>query len=1326
MPPLNRTCLLAVLALWVPWNMLAQTPGLHWLPNEGQWDVPARMRAEWAGGVTWLEEDGMSMWVAGEGYAELWDHHFEGGTAPVGDLVSHGWRVTWEGASPHPVHEALSEAGHRVNYYQGQDPARWAEGLVPETRFKLRDVWPGIDLRVGPRSPGDRAALPGPGWKEDWVVNPGADPSALVLRHDGVELFVQDDGSLRIQLGATAEARWGAPYAYQTQDGHVTEVEAHYAVEGTTVRFELGPYDPGLPLVIDPDIVFATYIGATQPNWGFTAAYDEDGRALGGTALWDGALGTYPTTAGAISTGMTATTAPYDCGLSVFSADGTALEYSTVFGGANLDVPSSIVTDSQGAIFVMGTTGSSDFPTTAGAYDATYCANAAVNLDACCNYPGGGGLPSGSSLFVMKFSPAAGGSTLQASTYVGGCNGPSGVNRGQYLAYNYGDVFRGEINVDALDRPWVASVTGANDFPMVNAPFPAYGGGSTDAVVFRMSSDLSTLEWSTYVGGSQDDAAYGIQFTPQGEPVVCGGTTSGNFPVQPDGDDITFGGLADGFVVRIAAGGGALTGGTLFGTNNYDQAYFVQVDAVSQVYLYGQSIGNKPITPTTYSNSPQAGQFVACYSPDLTDLVWHTRVGDPGNAGSIDISPTAFLVSDCGEIYLSGWGGSTNNSSPYIFSSGVNGMPITTDAFQTNTNDGDFWLGVMNPGGSELTYATYFGGGASLEHVDGGTSRFDKDGTVYQAMCAGCGGNSDLPTTPGAWSSTNDSFNCNLGLFKFQLGELSVGIDVATPGILCDGLDVEFENTSTPGYEYLWTFDDGTTSSEFEPTHTFPNPGSYTVILTVIDPAGCLDPVDTQIDVNIQAPPAPVIMPVDPVCEGEEIQLIANGSPDLVWTPHPLITDVTAAVQNITPGPGVTTFSVTDSNNCGEGTASISVVVQAVAAEVTPSSTAICLGESVTLIAEGAANATWFPTAGLDNPNATTVQAAPTVTTTYNVVLTDNIGCTGETQVTVSVVPGPPGDQVYPTEQVCEGFGVQLPGADGDQWLWAPAEFVSNPNVQFPYAFPDETTTFTVSIVNICGIGSDEVTVEVRVPEAYASEDGGMCRGETFQVSAEGNDPNSTFTWVPSELASSPSSATTTVFPNFTQTFTVYVTDSEGCTANDQVTVYVTQPPGLTAGPDREVAWLDTVRLLGQAPGLDVLWTPAENLDCETCLNPILTVVEPGWYVLQAQDTTGCVGRDSAYVDVFYPVYLPTSFTPNNDGTNDVFRAEGEDLRGYWMKVFNRWGELVFYSEDPEDPWQGNVMGGDHYAPDGVYLWQVRIELVDGPVLLQGHVHLLR
>ena len=1326
---LIRTCVVACLAASFVPLALAQTPGLHWLPNEGQWDVPARMRTEWAGGVTWLEDDGMNIWVAGEGYEQLWDHHVLGGFAAPEEVQSHGWRTTWVNAAPQAPHVALSEASHRVNIYKGQDPSRWVEGLVPETRFKLQDVWPGIDLRVGPRSPGDRAAFPGPGWKEDWIVNPGGDPNDVIIAHHGVELELEEDGDLRIQLGETAEALWRAPYAYQMLDGKMKEVEVRYVLEEDNVRFEVGNYDPEQPLVLDPDIVFATYIGATQPNWGFTAAYDDESRALGGTALWDGDFGTYPTTAGAISTAMTPGTAPYDCGLSVFSADGTNLLYSTVFGGQNLDVPSSVVSDSQGNLFVMGTTGSSDFPVTAGAYDSSFPPNTPVSLIDCCNYPGfSDALPSGSALFVMKFSEVDAGSTLEASTFVGGLQGPSGVNRGTFLAYNYGDVFRGEINVDGQDRPWVASVTGASNFPTVNAPYPTYGGGSTDAVVFRMSSDLANLEWSTFLGGTADDAAYGIQFSSSGEALVCGGTSSSNFPTQTNGDDTSFGGQCDGFVVRFPANGGAPTGGTFFGTNSYDQAYFVQLDAADQVHLFGQSVGNKPVSPGTYDSSPSAGQFVACYTPGLDDLVWHTRVGNPNNSGSIDISPTAFLVSECGEIYLSGWGGTTNNGGPYITNSGTTGMPVTSDAFQTSTNDGDFWLGVMSPGGTELTYATMFGGSTSMEHVDGGTSRFDKDGTVYQAMCAGCGGNSDLPTTPGAWSSSNDSYanNCNLGLFKFELGELNVGIDVATPGILCEGLDVEFENTSTPGYDYVWTFDDGTVSTEFEPTHTFAGPGSYTVILTVTDPAGCLDPVDTQIDVVIQAPPNPAIVPVAPVCEGEPVELIANGTGNLVWSFSPLLANLTDPIQVVTPPPGTTVFTVSDSNDCGNATASVSVVVQAVAAEVTPESTAICLGESVTLIAEGATNAAWSPPLGLDNPNATTVQASPLATTTYTIVLTDDLGCTGEVQATVAVVPGPPGDQVYPGELICEGFGVQLPGAEGDEWLWSPAQYVNDPAAQFPYATPDETTTFTVTIANLCGEGVDEVTVVVQVPEAYASESGQICRGEQFVVAAEGNDPNSTFSWSPSELVSSPSSASTAAFPNFTQTFTVFVTDSEGCTASDELTVYVTQPPGISAGPDWEVAWLDSVQLLGQSQGLPVQWSPASNLSCDTCLNPMLTVVESGWYVVQAIDTTGCVGRDSTFVDIFYPFYVPNTFTPDNDGVNDVFEVVGEDLRGYRLQIFNRWSELVFSSEDPDEPWIGNVRGGEHYAPDGLYVWRLRAEAPDGPRLVEGHVLLLR
>jgi gliding motility-associated-like protein len=282
-------------------------------------------------------------------------------------------------------------------------------------------------------------------------------------------------------------------------------------------------------------------------------------------------------------------------------------------------------------------------------------------------------------------------------------------------------------------------------------------------------------------------------------------------------------------------------------------------------------------------------------------------------------------------------------------------------------------------------------------------------------------------------------------------------------------------------------------------------------------------------------------------------------------------------------------------------------------------------------------------------------------------------------------------------------------------------------NVQTPYATPTQDITYTVSIQNICGIGTDEVSVHVIVPVAQASEDGGICRGEEFHVTASGNDQeNSTYVWSPASLVSQSTSNDTYVFPVFTTTFTVYVTDPNGCTASDELTVYVGQPPIVNAGPDRDVEWLDEVRLLGSTSGDTYWWTPAENLSCSYCTLPEVLSAEPGWYVFHALDENGCEGMDSTYLDVFYPIFVPTSFTPNNDGINDVFYVAGLRLQGYRLIIYNRWGDEVFYSEDAEQAWTGESENGTHYCPDAVYLYSLRYEDQDGAHLIHGHVSLLR
>ena len=328
-------------------------------------------------------------------------------------------------------------------------------------------------------------------------------------------------------------------------------------------------------------------------------------------------------------------------------------------------------------------------------------------------------------------------------------------------------------------------------------------------------------------------------------------------------------------------------------------------------------------------------------------------------------------------------------------------------------------------------------------------------------------------------------------------------------------------------------------------------------------------------------------------------------------------------------------------------------------------------------------------------------------------------------EVTINVVQSAPGGQTYPTINLCVGQGVFLEAAEGVSYLWSPADLVTNPLVQNPYTSPSSNTTYYVSIANACGVGVDSVSIELIAPTASATGGGWMCRGETMELSA--SDAVS-YSWAPAGLVANPNAQMTSVFPVETTTFTVYATDEFGCTGSTEITVQVWQPPYVDAGPDREVDWLDEVRLFGTVDADTLWWTPSENLSCSDCLSPEVTVTGPGWFVLETISPEGCIARDSTYIDVFNPVFVPNTFTPNNDGVNDAFFVEGIEPRGYRLEVFNRWGDLIFYSENSAEPWIGNhqVRDSEYFVPDGVYIWRLRYELRDGPRLVEGTVAIVR
>ncbi|WKZ67763.1 MAG: gliding motility-associated C-terminal domain-containing protein [Flavobacteriales bacterium] len=799
--------------------------GLEFHENKGQWPQQALYRAMTPGGAVFIEPSAFTYVLRSGGM-----QHARPKDEPFEPYREHAFKAHFVGGAA-LAHRAEERQPHYANYFIGDDPSKWAGGVGIYGGVRLEEVYPGIDLHVH----GER------GLKYDWVVAPGADPGRIGLRYEGHEGLEVRDGMAYIATtaGTVIEQR---PVAWSESDGRRIPVSCAFIQEGDQVRYAFPDgYDPSLTLVIDPVVTFSSYVGSFADNFGFTATYDDDGHLYGAGIVFG--MG-YPVTTGVQQASFQGGT--IDIGVSKFTPSGDALVWSTYLGGSLNEAPHSLVVNSLDELYVLGTTGSANFPATAGAHDATFNGGSFISLNASYGFSHDNGVD------VVVAHLSADATALIGSTYVGGA-GNDGVNSSFNLAYNYGDPFRGEIALDAQERPVVATCTGSTNMPVTaGAPQQAFGGGALDGFVFRLDAGLTALDWATYLGGAIDDAAYGVQFNSAGEVYVTGGTSSANLVFPGPAFDPSANGGVDGFIARYAAEGTVLLSGTYLGTSAYDQCYFVQIDAAGLVYVVGQTSGAYPVSPGVYAN-PSGSQFIHKLSADLSASQWSTRIG---STGTEDISPSAFLVSDCGQIYFSGWGGTTNNVATPNFSTTI-GLPVTADAYQPTTDGSDFYLMVLNADASSLAYATFFGGTAA-EHVDGGTSRFDKDGIVYQAVCAGCGfGATTFPTTPGAWSSTDNGMNCNLGVFKIDFEQnVQVNIEASiSSALLCLEDPIVLTAVGTAD-EWLWDLGDGSpASTEATLAHLYAAPGTYTIMLVGTATGLCVA-IDTAYAEITVVPPA--------------------------------------------------------------------------------------------------------------------------------------------------------------------------------------------------------------------------------------------------------------------------------------------------------------------------------------------------------------------------------------------------------------------------------------------------------------------------------------
>ncbi len=1263
-------------------------------PNHGQWDNRILYNMPLSSGRLYIEQQGLTYFLSD---ATFHNHETKETHEAHEGTTYHAIKHQFLHAQ-NASFTAQDSSTHYHNYFIGNDQSKWKSNVHGVRQLSASNFFTGGDLKY---------LIDKQQFAFHLQLFPHSDIHQFDFQILGADtMFIDAQGFLHL-THRFGEITYSAPKAWNIlSESQRTEVPIQFVIEKDIVSFQVGSsYDPNFALYIDPSLTFSTFTGSPVDNWGFTATPDVNGNLFGGGIVFGSG---YPSTAGAYDPSYNSGTGtfPMDVGITKFNANGTALLYSTYIGGSGNETPHSIVCAPNGELYIYGVTSSTNFPMAGQSYDNTFNGGPYLTYDAL--------EFNGTDIYVARLN--ATGTALLSSTYVGGTN-TDGMNISA-LNYNYGDHYRGEIVLDANQNVYISSTTISTNFPTTNA-FQGLLNGTQDAVVFKMNSGLSQMFWSTYFGGSGVESGNSITTGTNGSVYVAGGTTSSSLAIT-GGHDLTFnGGISDGYALRINAASGALQSGTYMGQSEYDQTYFVRTDVNNSVYVYGQSESSWAVTPGCYANA-NSGQFLRKYAQDLSVTNWTTMIG--AATGHVEISPTAFLISDCFDIYLAGWGGTLNTIyAPAIYST-TNNFPVTLDAYQLNTNGSNFYIAVLDQDASALKYATFMGGiNSSSNHVDGGTSRFDNQGRIYHAVCGACGGNDyGFTSTPGSWSPTNQSTNCNLACFKFELSTIEA-IAAQPQPLICIPQSVYFDNNSLNANSFFWDFGDGTTSSVYEPIHAYTTPGTYDVLLVAFDSTGCFTPDSVTVTVNIGGFTAGAVQPAVSICPGDSYQLDAYGGTTYSWSPANVLNNPTIANPTATIF-ATTTFSVIIADSCGSDTVQVTLDVSAPTISL-PNDTTICIGESVNIAATASGTVSWSPGNFLNTTNGTNVISTPANNITYTATTTSANGCTAQDSISITVFNNPPVPQLIDSVALCYGTSMPLTAAGGTSYFWYPNNNLVGATNQTVQINPLVGQYYFVDVTNSCGTETDSVWVAILTAQIYAGNDTIVCPGRPANLWASGA---LYYEWSPSANGSSANGAQVSVLPPYNTTYMVIGTDAQGCQDSAYVQVNVYQPAFVSAGSDIFAVQGDVIQLTADPSGPGAfLWTPQDEVSCPTCQSTEVTPNQNAIYSVYFTDENGCTAQSQVniFFDPFF--YVPNTFTPDGDMFNQYFRVVGGNFLEVEVSIYDRWGELIYQFSDLKDYWDGTY----NFRPcqDGTYTWKIKYtDYLNRKEVLTGHVNLLR
>ena len=578
--------------------------------------------------------------------------------------------------------------------------------------------------------------------------------------------------------------------------------------------------------------------------------------------------------------------------------------------------------------------------------------------------------------------------------------------------------------------------------------------------------------------------------------------------------------------------------------------------------------------------------------------------------------------------------------------------------------------------------------------------RFDKAGNMYQAVCAGCGGNSDFPTTAGVWSNTNNSSNCNLGAFKFDLSTITPSISLPTPYV-CIPNSFQFFNNSSGGNIFQWYFGDGDSSNLFQPAHVYADTGSYEVTLIVSDSLGCLEPDSATLPITVYSVDDAAVEPIDSICPGDSVLLIASGGELFDWSPPIDLSSTNTRTTWASPST-TTNYKVVVRDSCGVDSAYVTVFVHQETVNAMPD-TIICIGNQIDLVAYGGVDYNWYPQTAMTNPNSSTPTVAPTSDIYYYVDITTDNGCTYSDSVFVTVDITAPIPTTSPDTVICLGDQIPLTASGGQTFDWYPSNLVvatagSNTSTNIT-----ENSTIYVDVTNGCGTRTDSVVIEVVAVEPSISPDTIICPGDTALIFAGGG---VNYNWTPSETVLSPNNDTTWVVPDVPTTYEVEITSFMGCTAVVETFVNHYALPTVSTPPVYFVGYGEEVTISGTTNADWYSWNSLDSTICDQCYSTSFIVLESGQFTFEVEDVNTCLNSDTTQVIIDGSLYVPNAFSPDGDGINEIFDVQGEQIVSYILQVFDRWGLLLFESDDLSKKWDGTYKG--ELVQMDTYVWKVK------------------